>query len=124
MNTEDFRNLGAVALNFVQGQAPNPNTRGAGYYKNAYGNWQKCSTGNLAFNATKIEHTDERTSVIYVDDDIAPYMKYTNEPWISSYWKGHKNPNEGWFGRVAKDLATYIATAWGGVVMEYVSFGD
>ena len=111
MNTEDFRNLGAVALNFVQGQAPNPNTRG--YYKNAYGNWQKCSTGNLAFNAIKIEHTDERTSVIYVDDDIAPYMKYTNEPWIS----GHKNPNEGWFGKIAKDLAYHLAGLYNGKVI-------
>lgn len=124
MNAENFRNLGAVALKFVQDNAPNPKTRGAGYYLNPYGNWQKCSTGNLAFNATKIEHTDERTSVIYIDEDIAPYMPYTNEPWISPKWKGHKNPNEGWFDKVAKDLAQHLAQTTSGVVMEYVSFED
>ena len=124
MNADEFRSFGDMALKFVQNHAPNPKTRGAGYYKNAYGNWQKCSTGNLAFNATKIEHQDEFQSVIYVDEDVAPYMPYTNEPRISPRWKGHKNPNEGWFEKVAKEAVNYLAEAYDGVVMEYVSFGD
>lgn len=54
-------------------------------------------TGNLAFNAIKGEWSDENTYHIYVDENIAPYMVYTNEPWISSYWRGKQNPNEHWW---------------------------
>ena len=54
-------------------------------------------TGNLRYNAIKYEFIDEKTCKIYVDESIAPYMPYTNEPWVSDKWKGAKNPNEGWW---------------------------
>ena len=44
-----------------------------------------------------------------VDESIAPYVPYTNEPWISEKWNGKKNPNEGWFERATGFVATYIA---------------
>lgn len=59
-------------------------------------------TGNLADNAITLEWRDENTAVIYVDEKIAPYMPYTNEPWISTFWRGKKNPNQYWFDRAAK----------------------
>jgi hypothetical protein len=54
-------------------------------------------TGNLSINAIKYEWIDENTFKIYVDQSIAPYMPYTNEPWISPRWNGKKNPNEKWW---------------------------
>lgn len=60
-------------------------------------------TGNLRFNAIKIKIVGG-TCQLYVDEKIAPYMKYTNEP-----WKHGKNPNEGWFDRAAQHIAQLIA---------------
>lgn len=114
MTDEEFKGLCNTALKFVQEKAPNPKTRGAGYYKNAYGNWCKCSTGNLAFNATKLEVVSEIEAFIGVDKDVAPYMPYTNEPWISPKWNGKKNPNEKWFDKTAKELAEHLATLYDG----------
>lgn len=65
-------------------------------------------TWNLAINALKLEGT-ETGYVIYIDSAVAPYMVYTEEPWISPYWRGKKNPNEGWFARVADEVANYLA---------------
>lgn len=54
-------------------------------------------TGNLKFNAiVKVKESNNKI-VIYVDKKIAPYMPYTNEPWISDKWNGKKNPNEAWW---------------------------
>lgn len=54
-------------------------------------------TWNLASNALRVEwHGDDEVQ-IYIDESIAPYMPYTNEPWISPKWKGKQNPNEGWW---------------------------
>ena len=61
-------------------------------------------TGKLRCNAIKLEMTDADTCRIYVDENIAPYMQYTNEPWSHG-----KNPNEGWFDRVADKIARHIA---------------
>lgn len=66
-------------------------------------------TGNLAYNAIQYRFPDENTCEITVNEDIAPYMPYTNEPWISPYWRGKKNPNEGWFGDAADTIATLFA---------------
>lgn len=71
---------------------PNPKTRG------------KTSTGNLAFNALKYEIKDGVFD-LYIDENIAPYMPYTNEPWIAKRWNGKKNPNEGWWERFANEFA-------------------
>lgn len=57
-------------------------------------------TGNLAFNSLKMEFTGNLCKV-YIDEDIAPYMQYTNEQWLSSRWHGKQNPNQGWWQRGA-----------------------
>ena len=54
-------------------------------------------TGNLRFNAIRYVFVSPKREEVYIDLDIAPYMPYTNEPWISPKWKGKKNPNEKWF---------------------------
>ena len=66
------------------------------------------STGNLAFNALRIVIEDKAIKV-YVDEKIAPYVPYTNEPWISPYWRGKKNPNEGWWQRFADEFMRRLA---------------
>lgn len=65
-------------------------------------------TGNLRNNAIKYEFIDANTCKIYVDESIAPYMPYTNEPWVSEKWKGAKNPNEKWWDN--KALAIVVKT--------------
>lgn len=62
-------------------------------------------TGNLRYNAIKLEMTDNNTARLYVDENIAPYMKYTNEPWKPP----RTNPNEGWFDRAVQEIAEHIA---------------
>lgn len=54
-------------------------------------------TGNLADNGVRYVWENEETFTIYIDESIAPYMPYTNEPWISPKWNGKKNPNEAWW---------------------------
>lgn len=73
-------------------------------------------TGNLAFNSIKMEAYEDRI-IIYVDLAIAPYMPYTNEPWLSARWHGKKNPNENWFDNVVKDrIVPYIVEKTGGIL--------
>lgn len=60
-------------------------------------------TGNLALNAIQMKVISSREVWIYVSETIAPYMVYTNEPWLADRWNGKKNPNEGWF-EAAVDL--------------------
>lgn len=66
-------------------------------------------TGNMRYNATKVENLGGGKWRLYVDETIAPYVPYTNEPWISPKWKGKKNPNEGWFERATHLVANYIS---------------
>lgn len=65
-------------------------------------------TGNLMFNALKYQITPTHV-IIYVDTKVAPYVPYTNEPWLSSYWEGKKNPNEGWWERYCEEFAERLA---------------
>lgn len=102
LTNEQFHKICAKAFKAFQAAVPNPKTRYVKYYTNAYGNRQRGSTGNMAFNASKIEFTAPDCAKIYVDSKIAPYVPYTNEPWIATKWKGHKNPNQGWFERAEK----------------------
>lgn len=60
-------------------------------------------TGNLAFNSIKVIFTSDSRAVVYVDEKIAPYMPFTDRPWLSPKWKGKKNPNEGWFERAVEE---------------------
>lgn len=66
-------------------------------------------TGNLAYNAIRGEYVDENTFTIYINESIAPYMPYTNEPWVAERWKGKTNPNEEWFQNAAQVIAELIA---------------
>lgn len=90
----------------LRAKAPNPATRGI------------TSTGNLAFNAITLVNESPGVWVLYVDESIAPYMPYTNEPWLSERWHGKKNPNEGWFDRLAKEVIELVATRLGGRIEE------
>lgn len=60
-------------------------------------------TGNLRHNAIRYEFIDKNTFKIYVDENIAPYMPFTNEPWLSPRWNGKQNPNEAWWQNKAVD---------------------
>ncbi len=87
-------------------------------------------TGNLRYNAIKLEWTDENTFELFVDKRIAPYMPYTNEVWrqklikMGNFLPGQvvermrtwRNPNEGWFDRAARVIALYVAQASGGTI--------
>lgn len=55
-------------------------------------------TGNLRYNAIRYKIKRDKF-IIYVDEKIAPYMKYTNEPWM----KGG-NPNEAWWNNAVEDI--------------------
>lgn len=69
-------------------------------------------TGNLAHNALRIEYVTPNKCRIYIDQNIAPYMPYTNEKWISPKWNGKKNPNEGWWqGAVIEAVSAIIDNA-------------
>ena len=98
-------------LTLVKAKTPNPATRGI------------TSTGNLMTHGVQFEDKGNGVWEIWVDGeppDIgqAPYMPYTTEPWISPRWHGKKNPNEGWWDRVAKEVIDLIATRLGGNVEE------
>ncbi len=73
-------------------------------------------TGNLSRNAIKLEFTDAKHARIYVSEEIAPYMPYTNEPWLAERWNGKKNPNEGWFDRAARAAILYVQQKLGGTL--------
>lgn len=80
-------------------------------------------TGNLAYNAVRFEDKGNGVWEIWVDGTppdigIAPYMPYTNEPWLSERWHGRRNPNEGWWDRTAKEVMELIATRLGGRIEE------
>ena len=116
MTEESFEKIMNIALKELQNSAPNPKTRYLEYYINAYGNKVRGSTGNLAFNACLSRILGKGKGEIYVDSRIAPYVPYTNEPWLAQRWQGKKNPNEGWFGRAAFNVAKKIAVAIKGKV--------
>lgn len=66
-------------------------------------------TGNLRYNAIRYEWINETTFKIYVDESIAPYMPFTNEPWIAAKWKGKPNPNEGWWQGACEFIIDLLA---------------
>lgn len=75
-------------------------------------------TGNLARNATRREMPSDSEARIYVDWNIAPYIPYVNEPWISPRWGGKKNPNESYWNDTAEALVYELAEYIGGEVVE------
>lgn len=67
-----------------------------------------CDTGNLMFNALKYQITATHV-IIYVDTNVAPYVPYTNEPWVSPKWNGKTNPNGGWWERFCEEFTQRLA---------------
>lgn len=61
-------------------------------------------TGNLKFNAIKGIWISETQYRIYIDENVAPYVFFTQEP-----WKKGQNPNQGWVEKAHQYLANYIA---------------
>ena len=70
----------------------------------------------VRYNAIRIEFNSDRSFTIYVDESIAPYMPYTNEPWMAKKWNGKPNPNEGWWEKVVEICALYIANRYKGEI--------
>ena len=89
----------------VKAKTPNPLTRG------------KTSTGNLMENGVKpFEYQGNGVWIMEIDEDVAPYMKYTEEDWsmFAPPLQGKTNPNEHWFERVVGEVAEIINTELGG----------
>lgn len=80
------------------------------------GKKRRASTGNMRMNATKCEQIGEGEFIVWVDASIAPYVVYTNEPWISPKWKGAKNPNEKWFEMATEQFAASLASRLNGTL--------
>lgn len=75
-------------------------------------------TGNLRYNAIKLESLGRNEWRIFVDEKIAPYMPFTNEKWVSEKWHGKQNPNEGWFDNGVEKIVNYIAYSLSAVRIE------
>lgn len=67
-------------------------------------------TGNLCWNGVTMERRSPLVYVIYVDEDFAPYMPDTNEPWVVR--KG-RNPNQGWWESKVEKVAETVRVALG-----------
>lgn len=76
---------------------------------NSLRNGTPIKTGNLRYNAVQVESLNYGVWRIFVNEDIAPYMPYTNEPWTSPRWNGAKNPNEGWWQRETERILTELS---------------
>lgn len=72
-------------------------------------------TGNMADNALQYI-ISQNEIVIYINTKIAPYVPYTNEPWISPKWNGKKNPNEGWWDLFAQTFIEKFNAKLGGTI--------
>ena len=66
-------------------------------------------TGNMAYNALRYELQNDVLDIT-VDPAIAPYVYFTNEPWVSPKWNGKQNPNEGWWQRFVEEFSKRLAT--------------
>lgn len=70
---------------------------------------ERRTTDNLKKNAIKLEYIGNGVYKLWVDESIAPYMPYTNEPWVSPKWGGTPNPNENWFGNAERVIVEKIS---------------
>lgn len=71
--------------------------------------------GNMAFNSLKYK-VEGNYVIIYIDTNIAPYVPYTNEPWISPKWNGKKNPNQDWWDVFANEFIQRFNTRLRGTI--------
>lgn len=58
-------------------------------------------TGNLS--ETVGGENKDGVRKVWVGGARAPYMKFTNEKWVSPRWHGKKNPNERWFQNAVEE---------------------
>ena len=72
-------------------------------------------TGNLKYNAIKGIWIGENQYRIYIDEAVAPYVFFTNEPWIN---RRGNNPNENWVDKMVNFIAQYIAQRAGGTIRQ------
>ncbi|MDE6586136.1 MAG: hypothetical protein K2K80_05610 [Clostridia bacterium] len=72
-------------------------------------------TDNMAFNALEYEILNGILA-ININPKIAPYVPYTNEPWLSPKWNGKKNPNEGWWDSFVAEFTKRLANKLKGVI--------
>ena len=72
-------------------------------------------TGNIATKSMRYDMKDD-VFHLYMDLDIAPYVPYTNEPWVSPKWNGKKNPNEMWWQRFVETFMERLAVKLNGEV--------
>lgn len=72
-------------------------------------------TGNLRLNSITYEEKD-KSAEIFIDEQIAPYAKYTNENWnlYASPLHGNRNPNQGWWNKSAEKSILAIANILNG----------
>lgn len=70
-------------------------------------------TGNMATNGIAYEITQDGFHLFWQDAQ-APYLPYTNEPWIAAKWNGKKNPNEGWWNKFCELFMEELAIELGG----------
>ena len=47
---------------------------------------------------------------VIIPADLVPYVVYTNEKWVSPYWKGKSNPNEHWVDKAVQEIVQRLAT--------------
>ena len=75
-------------------------------------------TYNLANNAIKCNYEGNGVWTLTIDEEIAPYMKYTEEDWsqFRPPLQGKQNPNEAWFEHAVADVAELIRLELGGQV--------
>lgn len=75
-------------------------------------------TGNLKLNAIKGKWINKTTYRIWVDEEVADYMKYTNENWtqFSPPLQGKQNPHENWWKEACNFVAHFISDKTGGKV--------
>lgn len=76
-------------------------------------------TGNLAFNSVVYNNNGVYGIEfrISIDQNIAPYMVYTNEKWISPRGKENKIPknlNESWWNRTCEQIINMFERELGG----------
>lgn len=71
-------------------------------------------TGNMEFNALKVK-VEGRYVIVYFDTKVAPYIPYTNEPWLSARWHGKRNPNQDWWDSFAQEFIRRLTLRLKGV---------
>lgn len=116
MTAEEVKNIVLETVEEMRPYfVPNPRTR------------DRTSTGNMALHSLSydVQYIGKEIHIkIYMDEGIAPYVVYTNEPWLSPYWNGKKNPNEGWWDKFVKELNERIARKVGGEIELAENLGE